>query len=641
VKVRLVELELLFRQTRSVIPFSEQVSFFDGQVGTGKSSIARLIDFCFGGELTFTPALEQELISAALALEIGEHVAIIYRDREDKGHARLSWERDGEEPQSELVPLAGGGEWDPDKPQTLSDYLFVLAGMTPRRVPKSRTKDETTLERLSFRDFLVFCYLQQDYLDSSFLRFEDPVRRRKSQDVMRALLGLISDRQQELQNQSDRLLRDKNALELEADQATRFLDRLEIGELGEAQEGLARAEQTAAEALAAREREQAGELPAQHPTEALREQLRTLGVELAQQRQALGDIDAFTEQDDRLRSELITAQLKLDRSAVAIEVLSGVRYEHCPQCGNAVDDPQTADSCRLCHRPLADAPAPIPIEATQSDLQTRIDELADSAERHRRARKRELKRLAEVEVRKAALDAQLEEMLREYESTRLATVRRVERELAHAQQEVKRYELARRMRTEIKSMRSQAKQLILQREEVVAELEEENERLREREQNRDRIAAAFHEALAEVGLPGFNREDQVELDDKLVPRVIPAEGTPAYGFSNLGSNGKKTLFQCCYVLALHRVAAEYGLMLPRFLIIDTPTKNIDEQVDAALFHSFYRYLYSLVDGPMADVQVIVVDSDYVAPPEGIDVIERKLLIDDPEHPRLVPYYKGA
>jgi hypothetical protein len=123
--------------------------------------------------------------------------------------------------------------------------------------------------------------------------------------------------------------------------------------------------------------------------------------------------------------------------------------------------------------------------------------------------------------------------------------------------------------------------------------------------------------------------------------VIPAEGTPAYGFSNLGSNGKKTLFQCCYVLALHRVAAERGLMLPRFLIIDTPTKNIDEQVDEALFHSFYRYLYRLVDGPMADVQVILVDSDYVAPPEEIDVIERMLLLDDPEHPRLVPDYHGA
>ena len=569
-KVRLVELELVFRQARSVIPFSEQLSFFDGQVGTGKSSIARLIDFCFGGELTFTPALEQELISAALGLEIGEHVAIIYRDREDRGHVRLSWERAGQEAQSELVSIAGGGEWDPDKPQTLSDHLFVLAGMTPLRVPKSRTKDETTLERLSFRDFLVFCYLQQDYLDSSFLRFEDPIRRRKSQDVMRALLGLISDRQQELQNQSDRLLRDKTALELEADQAARFLDRLEIGELAESQEGLARAEQVAAASLAARESELAGQRPVQHPTEALREQLRTLGGELAQQHQVLADIDALIDRDDRLRSELITAQLKLDRSAVAIEVLSGVRYEHCPQCGNVVDDPPAPDCCRLCHRPLDDKPAPIPVEATQTDLQTRIDELADSAERHRRARKRELKRLEEIEVRKAALDAELEEMLREYESTRLATVRRLERDLAHAQQEVRRYELASRMRTEIKTLRSRAKQLMLQRAAVIAELEEENERLREQEQNRDRIAAAFHEALAEVGLPGFRREDQVELDDKLVPRVIPAAGTPAYGFANLGSNGKKTLFQCCYVLALHRVAAEYGLMLPRFLIIDTP-----------------------------------------------------------------------
>ena len=99
----------------------------------------------------------------------------------------------------------------------------------------------------------------------------------------------------------------------------------------------------------------------------------------------------------------------------------------------------------------------------------------------------------------------------------------------------------------------------------------------------------------------------------------------------------KTLFQCCYALALHRVAAEHDLLLPRFLIIDTPTQNVDERVDPEIFHSFFRYLYGLLEGPMASVQVVLIDSELEEPPESIKLVDRLMLRDDPSHPRLVPY----
>lgn len=46
----------------------------------------------------------------------------------------------------------------------------------------------------------------------------------------------------------------------------------------------------------------------------------------------------------------------------------------------------------------------------------------------------------------------------------------------------------------------------------------------------------------------------------------------------------------CYALAVHRVAANRKLPLPTLLMIDTPMKNISEDVNRNLFEASYRYL---------------------------------------------------
>jgi hypothetical protein len=155
------------------------------------------------------------------------------------------------------------------------------------------------------------------------------------------------------------------------------------------------------------------------------------------------------------------------------------------------------------------------------------------------------------------------------------------------------------------------------------------------------IAQAFHEALLAVGMPDMGPQDTVVITEKLQPRVEPADGRSSYGFENVGSSGMKTLFQCCYALALHRVAAEHDLLLPRFLIVDSPTQNVDERVDSEIFHGFFRYLYELLQGPMASGQVVLIDSDFENPPDDLHALDRLMLRDDKEHPRLVPYYLPA
>ena len=57
-KIRLAELHVSFKKSKESIKFAD-FSYFYGQMGAGKSTIARLVDFCLGGDLgenEMTPA---------------------------------------------------------------------------------------------------------------------------------------------------------------------------------------------------------------------------------------------------------------------------------------------------------------------------------------------------------------------------------------------------------------------------------------------------------------------------------------------------------------------------------------------------------------------------------------------------------
>jgi len=150
--------------------------------------------------------------------------------------------------------------------------------------------------------------------------------------------------------------------------------------------------------------------------------------------------------------------------------------------------------------------------------------------------------------------------------------------------------------------------------------------------------------LLAVGIPGVFENDAIHLDMTTWIPSVWTSGDEAlrWGFENAGSGGKKTLFKVCYALAVHCVAAINRLPLPSFLIIDTPMKNIGEEVNRDIFQAFYRYLYDLATGALRNTQLIVVDKEYYAPEDGqVEVFERFMTPSEPEHPPLISYYRGA
>jgi hypothetical protein len=115
----------------------------------------------------------------------------------------------------------------------------------------------------------------------------------------------------------------------------------------------------------------------------------------------------------------------------------------------------------------------------------------------------------------------------------------------------------------------------------------------------------------------------------------------AWGFFDAGSGGKKTLFNVCYALAVHQVAIEDGLPLPTLLIIDSPTKNISRDINAALVASLYRYIFKLAATAKGRLQLILIDSDLAVPDNQMfDFRSRLMAHGDPDHPPLISYYVG-
>jgi len=207
-KFRLTKLELTCKRSIEVLPFDD-INYFYGEMGAGKSTIARLIDYCLGSkQLVMTPALQSEFVTVALELEVGGKGLRIERARESL-QALVSWDD-----QQIIVPVRDAkGSVIPDaEVEVLSDLVFYINGQKPPRVRKSQLNENSALERLSLRDLLWYCYLDQDSMDSSFFildRDADTFKRLKSRNVLRAILGVHQEKVAELDQRLEEIRRER------------------------------------------------------------------------------------------------------------------------------------------------------------------------------------------------------------------------------------------------------------------------------------------------------------------------------------------------------------------------------------------------------------------------------------------------
>ncbi|KXG85361.1 ATP-binding protein [Agrobacterium bohemicum] len=648
-KFNLLSLHLSLRRADEQIEFSK-LSYFWGQMGAGKSSIARLVDYCLGGTIQLSPALQAEFVSATLTVELERATVSIERAR-DAADVFASWE-DGEGRYSIVIPArVPAGEVIPETGvETLSDLVFWLSEINPPRVRKSKAKADSKIVRLSLRDLLWYCYLDQDHIDSSFFYLEESAEfymRLKSRDVIRYVIGYHDERVADLESELDQLRANRTARVASIDSLSKALAEVGIeseAQVAERASGL-RASIVKVNAKLEVLRKGRREEQTIHAIDELARRARSLGSDIAKLDLDAEELRAMQDRHVRHRNEIDMLSLKFRRSAEAREILGDVAFSACPRCTQALPTRLT-QCCDVCgQEDLADLADPAEVSALEADIASRRAELQEAiAAIDNNLAKTQAQRSDLLQTKEKA-EADINRALAEQDSAFLSMSLLKERERAALEAELASIAWLLRLPLLLQQQREALAQIVALEQAKREVLKEARTKAEADRTSLDRFAGYFLDCLSLSGVPGIHRTDHVELDPPdFYPSILSADprDLTRSTFTSLSSGGKKTLFKCCFAIALHRIAAQLHAPLPNMLIIDSPMKNISERENRAQFEGFYRMLYQLNAGELRQTQFILIDKEFFPPPDDLvaGVTNRHMQPDSDEHQPLIRYYRG-
>jgi hypothetical protein len=196
---------------------------------------------------------------------------------------------------------------------------------------------------------------------------------------------------------------------------------------------------------------------------------------------------------------------------------------------------------------------------------------------------------------------------------------------------------------EVEAKMKEADALSTRISELERSIQTEQGRFEAGRKNVDTLEKNFHALLRAIHFPEIKADDKVFLNQRTwFPYVHPkGNESLAWTFSDAGSGGKMVLFKICFALALHLTAAQRHLPLPKFIVIDSPMKNITPDINPEIFQNFYAELYRLLGDELKSWQCIMIDQTFFEPPITLDDhLERRLTQNDPDHPPLISYYHG-
>lgn len=644
-KLNIKNLQLLCKEGDEEVRFGEHVSFFHGEMGAGKSTIAEMVNFCLGGKLVNTPAVSSEVISVQLLLQIGVTEVLLQRDLNSTSSLVASWQNEDEVGRLDLPFDAQNDSLYGDDVFNFSDFVFRALSVPVLKVRTKKEDPDSKLHRVSLRDFWRFCYLDQKHLDSSFFLLEQPIRAEKSKDVLKYVLGLHSDLLNTLQGELAETRQQQRTLREAAQQIHEFLSQYEFSSEDEIDLQLDVVNRKAEALELERDEQQNQQSGIQTVSDLDRNENDKLNVAFKEKLEAIGEIKGRISEQDELIAEFVSMKFKAARSSLATEILQTSGFHACPSCGTTVSQKTDPSCCKLCKSALEEAPGGFDAQRAlvEQDLDDRIKDLKLSVKRLRRSFERQTRALDQLAMARQEVQHRIEDGRRAIESEYMQRARRLESKLGELNERRRFLSRVRKMPAEIENRRARADKLSERISKITRDIADEEARFQSGRDNAHRLATNFSKTLKAIHFPGLGDKDKIIINLKTWKPYIYPNGDSARGwtFEDAGSGGKMVLFKMCFSLALHLTAAENSLPIPRLIVIDSPMKNITPDINPDIFEHFYKELYRLLSNELSDWQCVVVDQTF-CPFEGFKdgVVERKLTKSDPEHPPLISYYTG-
>jgi len=218
------------------VSFNPGVNIIYGDSATGKSSILNLIDYLLGAKhFDLYPEIESSGRYAVLDVTLNEDRYSIKRDIFDSLKPievfPCSFDEIEQYAVKKYLPTFQTNSSYQDI-EFFSEFLLDALNLTNLKIKQAPTKDDSKLVRLSFRDIINYCYIDQDDLGSKkFLRPDNYALQTKNTEVFKYIFNALDSQISELeQNISDKT-QHKNNLDKKFMAVSEFLRESEFGSL--------------------------------------------------------------------------------------------------------------------------------------------------------------------------------------------------------------------------------------------------------------------------------------------------------------------------------------------------------------------------------------------------------------------------
>lgn len=592
---------LALEGTERVADLKPGLNVITGPITTGKTTLLRLIRVLLGGNVRDFPPEVRECVQGVRGrIVLDDEDFDIYRPLVSTTTAKV--EIAGSSTAERLPAL----QRDETAQQTYGEWLQAKLGLPQVRVPVS-ANPETPMSRVTINDYMLYCYLAQDEIDSSVYGHRDNFRNNKRKAVFQIMYGLHSPEMALLEEELRRVQLEERALEEQQVLFERFVAETPWENRAALERQLEEAESSLRE-ISDGERQVVVESNAVPQVEALRATAQALEgqrAEFISQRRR--ELDA-AEDLRALIAQLTTQSERLTRSIVADEYLVDFEFVVCPRCGTQLPERGDEQECRLCLQQPAEPVDRSTLAAEQDRLGVQIREARSLIETHEESEARLGSELGELDQRLRAARAALDQATNAYVSQRAETIAQHAHDRARQEAEVLRLRDYLTLYDKTRSVQRDLARVQLERQQLEDRLDAAQAAQTGGEERVRHLEAEFETILRAFGAPRFADEPRASINRETYMPVLDGRR-----FDDLSSQGLQVLVNVAHTLAHHLTALHFGLPLPSTVLIDGLTSNVGhEGFDQERVDAVYAYLAHLSDERGADLQIIVADNDVPA-----------------------------
>jgi hypothetical protein len=583
------------------VSFHPGLNIIHGDITTGKTTMVRLLRGLLG---TLPDRLAPEVRQLAALrgrVSTGERTWNIYRPRTSSDAALVEIsEADlpvGREPSTRRVPVAG-------QESSYSNFLLEQLSIPAVVVPQARKKVTQGKRAVSMTDWLGYCIITGDELDSMVFGHKHPFRDQQRHWIFELIYGYYDPERLDLEARLRKVQISLQSLDQEAAVLERFLAGTAFADASALENQLAA---TQSKLLAVRSRRTNLSIESTKPPGLL--ELRRDLLDVRRRRAELSDrlarVDGQVKDLTDLAGQLRSQSAKLTRAIVADEWLVDFDFIVCPRCGNDVDPSHTdPQHCYLCGQPHHPSPNRDQMLAEQDRITSQIDETRTILEAREVTRQEWLHESRSLDSHISRLSSELHERTATFVSDQADQLANQAAEQAQLEAE------AARLREYLTLLyRNQGK--ITARTKLLAEQADLAQQVHQLElssvdadANVRALERRFLEYLKALHIPQFGESISASINKKTyLPEVA------GRSFDELSSQGLQTLVNIAHALAHHTTAIDLNLPLPGLLVLDGISANSgSEGYDEARVRDVYELLLQVGKDYAGSLQIIAVDN---------------------------------